>query len=609
MHTTNKRHKRNNTDENASWRLLIRNRIRTLMNRTPLWLLFTVIVAIMLLVLTIILCWSNYSWSTKNAIKKQNETTSQLIDLKLQNIDQYLDDLSDFCILPVYDSNLYGKLMTREMLGGTDLSQIKDDVTEYFYTRSDVTSYQIYLLHQNAMIGRKPHEQHMKIYQNVDISKDESFISCCKSASGYIICPSENSGSLFRFCHTIIRINDRTPVAYVCVEVDKRLMSSGFKNQITAMYGSSGELLYTNAPADIRSDIADRESGIDTISEAGTGSTAPDTVTELGGKKYMCVSGSNDSGISLVVFTPLTSITKELNSIRRFTFLQGLLFMVFSLAIIYAVLRYLTAPLSVLADSQTAMSTGRFPKISIGRCKETSDLCTSFNDMSEHIDKLVNENLRSKINEKTAQLTALEAQVDPHFLNNTLQAIGSEALMNGQPEIYDMVTKLATNLRYTIKAPNEVTLDQELLFSENYIALQKIRMDDRLIVEKNVDTSLYNTIVPKCSLQTIIENSVKYGICGEISSITVKIDIYRKDNKLIISVKDNGAGMTHRRLEMLNNEIHDYVPGDITSSIGLANLYSRLLIMYDNQADIKIESSCGEDHFTRTTLIIPDTER
>ncbi len=318
--------------------------------------------------------------------------------------------------------------------------------------------------------------------------------------------------------------------------------------------------------------------------------------------------------MALVVWTPLSSITQELHNIRLFSILQGLLFLLIALVITLILIRYLTAPLSTLAGFQSQMAVGNFQRINIGRCKETAELSESFNDMSDHISRLVNDNLLSSLNEKNARIEALEAQVNPHFLYNTLQAIGSVALMNDQEEIYLMLTKLAANMRYSIKGGNEVTLDQELNFTDNYIALQKLRMEDRLRVTRKIEPGLGSARIPKCSLQVIVENSIKYGLQGDISNLDLEIDAFRQGNTLVIRVRDNGAGMDPQRLLEVQNKIHHYKPGDTASSasaeggIGLVNLYARLRIMYDNHADLKIESSNGENHYTSTTLLLEDSE-
>ncbi len=595
-----------------------RDRIRILMNHSPLWLSFTFLMAFFLGIMAIMLSFSNYRWSTRNAIQNQETSTMKYIDLKLISIDSNLKELSDIAVLPVYDTELYHSILSEEPLPAETLTDIFQTISRNYFTRTDLTAYRIDLLNQDVSIGRSTSDQHMRLYPSSNRRYTEAYRRCTSSATNDAIFPADTDASVLKFCQTIIRISDRKPAALITLEVNRDVISRGFSNQMVALYNPQGELVFTNAKGEDASRIRSGNllplQGSKHTTFAANSSSMKDTVL-IGDQPYLYATGiSEDSQLALVVWTPLSSITQELHNIRLFSILQGLLFLLIALVITLILIRYLTAPLSTLAGFQSQMAVGNFQRINIGRCKETAELSESFNDMSDHISRLVNDNLLSSLNEKNARIEALEAQVNPHFLYNTLQAIGSVALMNDQEEIYLMLTKLAANMRYSIKGGNEVTLDQELNFTDNYIALQKLRMEDRLRVTRKIEPGLGSARIPKCSLQVIVENSIKYGLQGDISNLDLEIDAFRQGNTLVIRVRDNGAGMDPQRLLEVQNKIHHYKPGDTASSasaeggIGLVNLYARLRIMYDNHADLKIESSNGENHYTSTTLLLEDSE-
>lgn len=123
------------------------------------------------------------------------------------------------------------------------------------------------------------------------------------------------------------------------------------------------------------------------------------------------------------------------------------------------IVRLTTAPLTAFSRRMKEVGNGNFSPIEEnGGSRELLALSRSFNEMVSHIDELINQNYVSEINEKTARLAALEAQLNPHFLYNTLQAIGTEALLNDQPQINRMLASLAANLRYSIKSGDPVRL-------------------------------------------------------------------------------------------------------------------------------------------------------
>ncbi len=618
-----------------------------LLRRSPLWLSFTALMALCILVMSTALTYSSYRRGVTNAIHRQNSSVAQMVDLKFQNLDQYLSELADFCVLPVNDTDFYNTLLSYNYISDAKTNALRQTTNLYYYSRTDLLSYRLSSLRHGICFSRSGSDQRMKVLQEYFNYKDPVYLECLESSSHCAITPSENRDALFTYSHTIFRISDGAPIALVSIDVNKTAMATGFQDQITVLYNKDGAMLYTNAPSlqsylenilgntaistDSTADAAltdGTDSAADTNSVAGTASTvvtttgtvpvnanfSGDTIL-LKGEEYLQYAGTDDSsGLTLVVLTPLSTIKGELRNIQFTSLLQGLIFLLFSVAASFLIIRYLTQPLTALTNFQLQVGSGQYPRIRLGRSKEAARLGESFNEMSERIDSLVNDNLMSSLNEKNARIEALEAQVNPHFLYNTLQAIGSEALLNDEPQIYEMLTRLASNMRYAINGSREVTVQQELEFADNYIELQKLRMEDRLQVTRRIDQSLLKQKVPKCALQLIVENSIKYGLQGDISCLHLEIDIFRQGGQLVIRVMDNGAGMTPERLKEVQENLHSFqdavadntpLPPVPSSGIGLANLCSRLKIMYDDRARIEIQSSCDkEDHHTCVTLIL-----
>ncbi len=599
--------------------------------RSPLWLSFTALMALCILVMSGVLTYSSYRRGVNNAIRRQNRSVAQMTDLKFQNLDQYLSELADFCVLPVNDTDFYKTLLSYNYIDDTKTNALRQTANMYYYSRTDLLSYRLSSLRHGICFSRSGSDQRMKVLREYFNYKDPIYLECLESPSHCAITPSENSDALFTYSHTIFRINDGKAIALVSIDVNKNAMSTGFKEQITALYNKDGAMLYTNTPS-LQSYLSDIPG------QAGEDTDSANSTITVKGEEYLLYSGTDESsGLTLVVLTPLSTIKGELRSIQISSLLQGLIFLIFSVAASYLIIRYLTQPLTALTSFQLQVGSGQYPRIRLGRSKEAARLGESFNEMSERIDALVNDNLMASLNEKNARIEALEAQVNPHFLYNTLQAIGSEALLNDEPQIYEMITRLAANMRYAINGSREVTLQQELEFADNYIELQKLRMEDRLQVTRRIDQSLLKQQVPKCALQLIVENSIKYGLQGDIRCLHLEIDIFRQGGQLVIRVRDNGAGMTPERLTEIQHRLHSFqdavadntplptdreetvavhsAPGGFnpggggngisSSGIGLANLCSRLKIMYDDRARIDIQSSCNdEDHYTCVTLVL-----
>lgn len=249
----------------------------------------------------------------------------------------------------------------------------------------------------------------------------------------------------------------------------------------------------------------------------------------------------------------------------------------------------------------TQVGDGDFRKVRyISGSKEISELTDSFNEMIEHIERLIEQNYVAEINEKTLRLTALEAQLNPHFLYNTLQAIGTEALLNDQPQINKMLTCLASNMRYSIKGGDLVSLKAEMTYVKNYILLQKIRLEDRLEVTLKTEEELENFLIPKISIQTLVENSIIHGMGLDSDSIAVAVKVWKEEEMIWISVADDGCGIDPVQLSQLQSSFKDYLkPGEV-GKIGIANLYSRLQILYQGKAKLEISSVLGKG----TTIVL-----
>lgn len=230
-------------------------------------------------------------------------------------------------------------------------------------------------------------------------------------------------------------------------------------------------------------------------------------------------------------------------------------------------------------------------------------LSESFNYMTRHIDRLIEKNYLAEINEKTAQLVALEAQLNPHFLYNALQAVATEALLVDQPAIYRMITALSSNLRYTVKGGERVRLLDEMNYVGNYILLQAVRMGDALAVEKRVAEDTGELAVPRLSVQTLVENAIEHGAAGGRETLHIELSTERRDETLVIRVHDDGCGIPAEKLSRLRERLLSPALPTKGESVGLINLSNRIRIMYGARASLTVAS--GEGSFTEVTLLLP----
>lgn len=197
-----------------------------------------------------------------------------------------------------------------------------------------------------------------------------------------------------------------------------------------------------------------------------------------------------------------------------------------------------------------------------------------------------------EMNEKL-ELTMLQAQINPHFINNTLNLINVESIReNGRENLLSkLISKLTKILKYSYINDNSiVTLREELDFAENYMDLM-IKRYGNIETIWDIDEACYNIKFVKLCLQPILENAVYHGICPKQQKGTIKITAYVDEKSVYIKIIDDGVGMSEERLTEINNELHS--EGGSGKSIGIVNVSKRLRFVFGSDSEITINSRLG----------------
>lgn len=219
----------------------------------------------------------------------------------------------------------------------------------------------------------------------------------------------------------------------------------------------------------------------------------------------------------------------------------------------------------------------------------------------ERIRQLIRNEYDITLQSKTAQINALQAQINPHFLHNTLQLIGSISLSQGGDEVYRISESLSSLMRYSMdfKEPF-VSLDEELKHLDNYLFIQKERFNDRMSVSFSISPAVRSALIPKLLLQPIVENSFMHGFETKSGSWKLSIIAFSDEEKLHIIVKDNGSGMEPLEVERINRELKALRTGALISSmttsehIGLMNVNERIRLTSSIDDGVTVRSIKGE---------------
>lgn len=229
------------------------------------------------------------------------------------------------------------------------------------------------------------------------------------------------------------------------------------------------------------------------------------------------------------------------------------------------------------------------------------------------VGKCIDQNSRENITkmfDKQAELTALQSQINPHFLCNTLESIRGQAMMDDNVEIARMVEALASFFRYSISQKgNLVTLRDELANIRNYMIIQSYRFNNRFSLEIEIDDEdekAYDYLIPKLILQPVVENAIYHGLEDCMEGGKVVINVTTTENIMIITISDNGKGMDSKTLYELNRKIRstDWDGGDNgkLKGIALPNINKRIQLLFGKEYGVNIYSTLSQGTDVEITI-------
>ena len=287
------------------------------------------------------------------------------------------------------------------------------------------------------------------------------------------------------------------------------------------------------------------------------------------------------------------------------------IFVISIILILYAAIR-ITTPIKNISSAMERFEEGdEKMQMYLHRIDEIGKLNRSFNKMIDKIKFLINSEYKAKLNEKQARLEALQAQINPHFLNNTLQIVSSIAVEHQIEEIEKINGALSTILRYSLSRNNElVTLGQELKNVELYLFIQKFRYEDRLNYRVDIDPALMDCRIPVLTLQPLVENAIKHGMEQLMGTglITIRSEMDDKASFRLI-VEDNGRGLQAGEAERLNlkftGEYREENSG--WDGRGLLNINDRIRYYFGEAFGLQVESE--EERGFIVTVRLPSNNR
>ncbi|MEH7096292.1 cache domain-containing sensor histidine kinase [Neobacillus vireti] len=299
----------------------------------------------------------------------------------------------------------------------------------------------------------------------------------------------------------------------------------------------------------------------------------------------------------LVHSIPLKHLTMGTNMVRNVTILAFFTLVIITSLISVFLAWSVTKPIKKLGRIMQEVEEGNLSvSIPVHSKDEVGVLAQSFDSMLTEIRDLIQKNYSIEIRQKNAELYALQSQINPHFMYNTLQTI-SMAVEDGESEtVVEMVTLLGRMLRYSLNNKDRlVPIAQEVDHIQDYLKIQKYRFEERLSYEIQTELDSDSYFTPKFILQPLVENSIKYGLekrKGLCIQIFVK-EIFNQhgDKDILFTIRDNGPGIVEEKLDELKCKLKSDPMGKRESGFGILNVHARVMMMFGDQYELQVNSS------------------
>ena len=310
------------------------------------------------------------------------------------------------------------------------------------------------------------------------------------------------------------------------------------------------------------------------------------------------------SGWSILLCQSIREYQKAIEEQVIFWIMVALAVLLIFVLLIYRVTKPVMISVNDIVDAMKNLEKDNFrEKLEVKEkdSTEIQEISEGFNEMSERIHNLIGQVKESAMEQKNAEISALEAQIDPHFLYNTLDSIIWMAEGRKYEEVVLMTASLARLLRQSISNEDEVVpLAREVEYAKGYLTIQKMRYKDKLEFEIDVEPSILNIPLIKLVLQPIIENAIYHGLKYKESKGLLQVKGFMKDGNAVLQVIDNGVGMDEETL----SHIYDKHKVNYRSNgVGVYNVQQRLVLYYGKDYGIIYHSEKGKG--TTASVVIP----
>ena len=564
-------------------------------------------VAVLVLSAVVIVTGVSMKFTNTSIFENSSEYTHTIIQQMNQNIDSYIDYMENIAYLISSNEDVQDYLFD-EKIDNEGRYRILNQLQTILDSRSDIRNVGIISKNGRMLIN----DGSKSVNQDLDLNTQEWYATALEKPNGPILTSShvqhiisgerpwvitlsrgirDRSGSGEKEGVFFIDLN-YSAISELCDQ--STVGTKGYAFILDAkgniVYHPQQQQLYNELQTENISLIMDTDE--DTVL-TGTGND---------GKLYS-ISRSEKTGWTVVDCTNVKELLSKSRQAQSVYVLTAIILVIVALLFSRFMARSITLPIQKLRDSVKKVQEGDFSvsDVVVDSKNEIGSLTKSFDVMTHRIHELMEQNVHEQEEKRKSELKALQSQINPHFLYNTLDSIIWMAEGKKNEEVVLMTASLARLLRQSISNEDEVVpIANEVEYARGYLTIQKMRYKDKLEFQIEVDSSILYIPLIKLVLQPIIENAIYHGLKYKESKGLLIVKGFMKDGNAVLQVIDDGVGMDEETLAHIYDK---HKVNYHSNGVGVYNVQKRLKLYYGEDYGITYTSELGKG--TTATITIP----
>lgn len=552
-----------------------------------------IIMAIVLIVIPITAISLIYSLTVKNIIQDQyTETAVQSVFEAGEKLNFILNDIQEFSTVIASNSELLQMLNHRYEYRVDDFERV---LRNFILSRDDIEVIDLVQNDTYYSVGAKKANWMRRINPVLEESSGQPLWLPTESEEIEILSGKFNR-NYFALARKIVDFNTLKEYGYLLIDLEEVILEQAYGELKDS---ENTEVLICDAEGNIISHTDKSKIG-------GSIQTEPYAEAALADKnghdyilyqsdidKVAIYSTIENNGWKLIKTIPTDYMYGELYQIQRYLIVGGIIYsIIIILYFLFFSFRYTEPMMKMMSVIKRVEQGDLTARTEVKSSDEVGQLGHSLNNMIAEMQNLINQLIREEQEKKEVELEALHAQINPHFLYNTLNTIKWMAKIQGNNSVSKAITALVKLLRISTNLGRDmILLEEEIDYVKNYIVIQKLRFNKSMHIDYLVDEDCLNLLVPKLILQPIVENSIIYGMEDGSQELHIKISAQQSAGQLTIQVQDDGPGIDP---EVLKTILSNDSSKSKFSKVGLNNVNQRIKLYFGGDYGLELETEAGK---------------